>query len=522
MDSRTAHAQDLLAIAQADVLHQHHHHHHHQPASSQDSNTNTASRKYTSPDPSSSVSMTPPPSSQVLPAPLSRASARTPTPSTSQLSSPPPTSRVNSQASLPTSSISLDQINGATEEELRDMASELLATLREVRTRAAHHKLQYNMLCIDSAEANNRMAVELAMAQREVDVLQQAEERRRSDITPPAPAHAEPVVTPANAALMNEMSRHMQILQNENEELRGMLEHSQRTTERREGEIANLVEENERLRGRIRKNRDHLNGMLGDVYESQSPTSVMAAPRYPTTPRSRNRGNHLGDTSAHGQQPFEALLLADKMLNEKNATAPTTPTRNMPPRTHLGLSRSANSGSSMPNTPNYSTRPAQTTRGVLRTPPRSHYNPAQTSYTAPANNHSKARYRRNTDSTVTAPSLVEDAMMIPLKESQATEPYASQIASDLLRHVPQQHGGQLPGGSAHQSQRAGASSAQLQSKLFGQVKKPGVSRPSESDKRSLSGVDDKPQLSPAKRSRIETDVGLGIGDLGAEPGARRI
>ncbi|KAF4546645.1 Mn2+ homeostasis protein [Lasiodiplodia theobromae] len=273
MDHHESAAHELLAMSQEERLH---------PAarprlpsqeSASDHSAGKSDRdKYQSPNPPSS-SITPPPSSQVPPAPPSRTSIRTPTPPTPVLSSPPPTSRPGTQVGAPALSFTLEQINGAAPEELRDIAAELMVALRESRTSAAHHKLQYNMLCMDSVEAQNRMAVELAMAQREVEVLQQAEERRRNDIASPHQSMQQ-TVSPANAALLNEMSRHIQILQNENEELRDMLDHSKRVTERREGEIAGLVEENERLRGRIRKNRDHLNGILGDVYDTDHRSSL--------------------------------------------------------------------------------------------------------------------------------------------------------------------------------------------------------------------------------------------------------
>ncbi|KAL1618351.1 hypothetical protein SLS54_007328 [Diplodia seriata] len=522
MDHRESAAHDLLAMSQEERLHSAAPPR--MPSQETDSSHSAVKSdrdKYTSPNPPTS-SITPPPSSQVPPAPPSRTSIRTPTPPTPVLSSPPPTSRPSTQAAAPALAFTLEQINGAAPEELRDMAAEMMVALRESRTSAAHHKLQYNMLCMDSVEAQNRMAVELAMAQREVEVLQQAEERRRNDIASPHQSlQQQHTVSPANATLLNEMSRHIQILQNENEELRDMLEHSKRVTERREGEIAGLVEENDRLRGRIRKNRDHLNGILGDVYDTGTPMSITSTPRYPNTPRSRNRAHTVTDPRNRSEQAFEALLLADKMLSEKTTTAPTTPTRGHAPKARFSHTRGAQSLSSMPATPNSRSRPSQqpSTVAVPRTPPS--FRPTnQAPRSAPAANVPKTRRRESTDSTITA-SSTENVINESDKDTEIDESQASQMASSMLRRTPQHY---TMGGSPHasqnqsQSQSHGNRGNSIQAKLFGQVKKPGVGRPAEKEKRSISGVDDSEAGNSAKRSRVnESSIGLGIGGVSSSP-----
>ena len=50
------------------------------------------------------------------------------------------------------------------------------------------------------------MAVELAMAQREIDVLQQAEEKRRSTMVPSDQSYQESA-NAANAIMMSELNR---------------------------------------------------------------------------------------------------------------------------------------------------------------------------------------------------------------------------------------------------------------------------------------------------------------------------
>ncbi|KAK7524646.1 hypothetical protein IWZ03DRAFT_367713 [Phyllosticta citriasiana] len=526
MDSRTSAAQELLAMAQEERLNPTAH----SLSESQDTlSTHGASQKterdkFSSPVPPAS-SITPPPSSQVAPVvPAMRTSVRTPTPPTPVLSSPPPTSRTSTQLSGPALSFTVEQINGATAEELRDMVGELLIALREARTSAAHHKLQYNMLSIDSAEAQNRMAVELAMAQREVEVLQQSDERRRNTTTTTCAspsASQDPAVAQANFAVLTEMTRHLQVAQSENEELRGMLDQSKRVTEKREGEIASLLEQNERLRGRIRKNRDHLNGMLGDVYEGNSPVSATGTPRYPTTPRSRNRAHAVGDPGRE-RQAFEALLLADQMLSGKTTTAPTTPNKS---KGRMGHTRGSQSLSSLPATPNRTSAPtgSQPTVAVPRTPPTFHAinHPPQTTSTAPV---SAPRRRESTDSTITASSVEDNVVNESDKDTEIIESQASQMASSMLRRTPQHF---TSSASPHASQSHGqpqrSTTGPMQTKLFGHVKKPGVGRPSlEKEKRSISGVEDHHDgPSPAKRGRMaESGIGLGIGGMSGSPRQR--
>ncbi|KAK8220881.1 hypothetical protein IWZ01DRAFT_489279 [Phyllosticta capitalensis] len=526
MDSRTSAAQDLLAMAQEALIHPTAHT---RPESQDTLSTLSASHKterskFSSPVPPTS-SITPPPSSQVAPVvPAMRTSVRTPTPPTPVLSSPPPTSRTSTQLSGPALSFTLEQINSATVEELRDMVGELLTALREARTSAAHHKLQYNMLSIDSAEAQNRMAVELAMTQREVEVLQQPEERRRNAPTtttntaaPPVDPE-EPAIASANTAMLNEMTRHIQALQNENQELRGMLEQSKCVTEKREGEIASLLEQNERLRGRIRKNRDHINGILGEVYEAGSPVSVTGTPRYPTTPRSRNRAQAMADPGRE-RQAFEALLLADQMLSAKTATAPTTPNK---ATGRMGHTRGSHSLPSIPATPNRTSEPtgSQNTVAVPRTPPTSSFHainhPPQPTSAMPV---SHPRRRESTDSTITASSVEDNVVNESDKDTEIIESQASQMASSMLRRTPQHFTSSAsPHASQSHSQPHRSTSATMQTRLFGHVKKPGVSRPS-LEKRNISGVEDHHDgRSPAKRGRIaEPGIGLGIGGMSGSP-----
>lgn len=460
--------------------------------------------KFTSPAPPTTSSMTPPPSSQI---PNTRIVVRTPTPPTPQLSSPPPTSKLPNQPSALTESaavlFSQDQINHASADELRSMVDELTGVLRDVRLSAAHYKLQYNMAVMESQESASRMAVELAMAQREIDVLQQAEEKRRGNIAAPEPSYQESPTNAANAILMSEMNRQNQILQNENEELRDLLDQQKRLTEHREGELASVMEENDRLKTRIRKNRDHIAPYLPYLEQmNESPPSAFGTPH--ATPRHKvsRVPPSLSNENSRGQNNFEALLLADKMLSQETATAPSTPTRSHAPRSRFGHNRGTHSMSSLPQTPNRRlthvqadvprTPPVFSAVNVPQSAPPAHYQPKQT--------HGR---RESSNSTITASSVDEEEAFTDREDDEVTESQASQLATSMLRRAPP---------PKQMSAPSSQSSNLIQSKIFGQVKKGhSLTRSGDFEKRRLQSAEH--HGSPTKRGRLDPGVGLGIGGL---------
>jgi hypothetical protein len=377
------------------------------------------------------------------------------------------------------------------------MVNSLSNILRDVRLSAAHYKLQYNMAAMESQESASRMAVELAMAQREIDVLQQAEAKRKSAMAAPEPSYQDSA-NAANVIMMSEMNRQNLLLQNENEELRNLYEQQKRLTEHREGEMASLVEENDRLKTRIRMNRDHIAPILEQI-EHNSPRSVYGTPHQPT-PRQRRVPPPLTNES-RGQNNFEALLLADKMLSQETATAPSTPTRPNILRSRFGHHRGAQSMSALPQTPNR--RIAQPRAQVPRTPPA--YIPTTVPRSAPPAHYTQkpaASRRQSSNSTITASSIDEEEAFTDREEDEVKESEASQMATSMLRGVPTS---KMP---APPTQTGNL----VQSKIFGQVKKGhGLTRSSELEKRRLASSDH--HSSPMKRGRIDPGVGLGIGGL---------
>ncbi|KAF1974755.1 hypothetical protein BU23DRAFT_90438 [Bimuria novae-zelandiae CBS 107.79] len=468
----------------------------------------TKAEKFTSPAPRTTSSMTPPPSSQV---PNTRSALRTPTPPTPGLSSPPPTSKLPNQPSALVESaaalFSQEQISNASADELRAMVNDLSGKLRDVRLSAAHHKLQYNMAVMESQESASRMAVELAMAQREIDVLQKAEEKRRSQIPTPEQIYQESPMAAANAILMSEMNRQIQMLQNENEELRDLYEQQKRLTEHRDGEIRGLVDENDRLKSRIRKNRDHMAPYLPYLEQmNESPRSTFGTPH--ATPRHKvNRVSAIPHEN-RGQNNFEALLLADKMLSQETGTAPSTPAR-YGQRSRFSHTRGAQSMSSLPHTPRgHSTHAVE----IPRTP--TTFAPVSIPQSAPAAHYIvKAAHarRESSNSTITASSVDEEEAFTDIEDEEVTESQASQLATSMLRRAPT--GSKPTGSKPTGSKRASAPTSQshlVQSKIFGQVKKGhGLTRSAELEKKRLQPSDH--HESPTKRGRLEGGIGLGIG-----------
>ncbi|KAJ4993977.1 FAD-dependent oxidoreductase-like enzyme [Stagonosporopsis vannaccii] len=448
---------------------------------------------------SRSTSASPPPSSQL---PTSqRAPVRTPTPSTPQLTSPPPTAQLSNTTALAEAAAAVlyshDQVTNASPEELRSMVDHLTNALRDMRLSAAHYKLQHNMAVIESQEAASRMAVELAMAHRELDVLQQAEAKRRQLAAAPDPSYAESA-NAANAVIMAEMTRQHQLLQAENEQLRDLFEQQKRLTEHREGELASLIDENDRLKSRIRKNRDHMAPLLEQMHEHSSPRSTFGTPHQPT-PRRLHR-TPLSNDNLRGTNNFEALLLADKMLSQETATAPTTPrTATHAPRSR-GHHRGAQSMSSLPNTPNRRSHPYAR---PPRTPPS--YRAAAIPQSAPPAHYQQKpahERRQSSNSTITASSVDEEEAFTDREEDHINESQASQMAANMLRQAPPP-----PSKAMH----APPSANLVQSKIFGHVKKGHSSaRPKDFDKR-------RPETTAhyaSPRARVDHHgVGLGIGGL---------
>lgn len=428
--------------------------------------------RFLSPPPLSSSDMTPPPSTQVPGAPVRRSRSRSR--SNSLLASPPDLEKTlcaayGASENLPTA----DEIDMASESQLRSIAKDLLGVAQESRMSALHFKLQNSLLSFSSNEAIKRAEVEQQLARREVEILQSSEYRSRN-----GPAEIKPLQPISNAELELSLKRN-QDLERTNDTLDRRLRRAKKVIEQEKVKFDLLKEENQRLKERIRDNRQHFSLMIEHGSMSLSPHTEIHTPhRAPVRQFSDNSNNngshHMGRDE---NDAFAALLAADRVLNHRDSASVTsTPNHHHVPRHHFHGDM-------------YSTH------SYPRTPARSQPVHQSQQYLTPVGNaHDDERYER--DSTISA-SDIEEAETE--EEEKVTDSRASSLATNMLRSNP---------GSGRQGTRSAASapksSTLLQTKLFGQVKKPSAApslkRKAGSEEENLA----------TKKSKTPANVGLGI------------
>ncbi|KIX04325.1 uncharacterized protein Z518_05192 [Rhinocladiella mackenziei CBS 650.93] len=418
---------------------------------------------YASPPPISG-SMTPPPSTQPprFHSPINRLSVG---PSDTLPASPPMTVRTNVLLALPTP----DAIAKADIEELRRMAKELVAAVRDARTSAAHFKLQHSFLVMESEEAAQRAEVEHQMTRREVEVLQAAEHRQRRSFSMNS-RNSQPPPQPQIDAL----TRTCRVLEEERDEVEHQLLRAKKLVELEKDKVELLTEENARLKKRIRENREHFTRL-----KSLSPTYTTPRDTY-TTPQRKAVPRFAESAPNHAN--IAALLAADQVLSGESVSVPSTPTRTHTTKFKHGHIRGTHSLSSLHTTP-------------AQTLPMTHngYSESMVPFSAPASQlaiESAERERHDRDSTISI-SDAEEGSDDNIPQSQA-----SSLASDMLRRNP---GSQE---SLRLSQNAERSSSLLQTKLFGPVKKSSHLRKRGA---SFGEADIK-----AKKAKVSHGVGLGI------------
>jgi hypothetical protein len=346
------------------------------------------------------------------------------------------------------------------------MAADLVAAVTDERTSAAHFRLQYSLLAMETHEAAQRAEVEHQMTRREVEVLQAAEQRHRAQLSA-TPRNSLPTAQPQ----IDTLTRTCQDLEDERDEYAQKLQRAKKLIELEKDKTELLLEENSLLKRRIRENREHFTRL-----KSQSP--IYATPRDPyTTPR-RAPPRFPETSSSH--QPFAALLAADQVLSGESISVPSTPTKSQSSKFKHGHTRGAHSLSSLHTTP-VRTRPVTADEF-----PDPHY-----PLSAPGSqlvNESAERERHDRDSTISISDAEELSNEVPPSQ-------ASSLATDMLRKNPASQE------SLRLSQSAERSSNLLQTKLFGNVKKP------RAGKRSGSfGEGDM----KAKKAKLNQGVGLGI------------
>ncbi|TVY86019.1 hypothetical protein LAWI1_G008727, partial [Lachnellula willkommii] len=450
-------------------------------------------------------SMTPPPSSQN---PNSRhaltSSRQSPTPNPSILSSPPPTI-VNGAKREPVGSFKRpppDQIASAGPEELREMLHVALSycstmdiSAREARMSEAHCKLQYNLLTIESEEAVKHLEVEHDMTLREVELLQM---RVRDAQAPP------------ELDMYKKRCQKLEdLLSNVSEQLR----RAKRLIISKDDDLSDMHMETKQLRDRIRQNRKHINEMRspgGPLHITSLQNSPVTPQNYRSTPKHTPMTNRsIRQARDHSQEPFAALLLADRVLSQENNSAPSTPiiSRRPDPRTPNRHSRGVQSLSSLPNTPR-SGRPGTANSTLL---PSVQFSPQAETRVANGLIHgivqqSRERRHKSRDSTISASDTEEIARAAAeyRGESQdVPESQASQSATEMLRLDPRESF-EVAASRTTTPIPTGDKSLQ-QSKIFGGLTKPVV------EKRKRKEEYSREYSAKKVRSNASGGIGLGIG-----------
>ncbi|GKZ21449.1 hypothetical protein AbraIFM66951_006156 [Aspergillus brasiliensis] len=414
-----------------------------------------------------SSDMTPPPSSQIPGAPRQRSRST----SSSLLASPPDIQKTlcvayGASENLPT----VDDIDIADESKLRVMAKDLLSVAQEARMSALHFKLQNSLLSFTSNEAIKRAEVEHQLARREVEIIQSSQYRSR---------HCQPEVKAvqqiSNVELELALKRNQE-LGRVNATLDRRLRRAKRLIEQEKEKSDLLEEENKLLKERIRDNRKHFSQMIEHGPMSPSPQRELhASHRRPLPHYVEHDGHQMNGSDSH--DPFAQLLAADRVLNRGSPSVTSTPHRNRAYKQH--------SDGQMRGNPPISSVPI--------TPSRARMAHEGNQYSTPGVESQDSH--RDRDSTISA-SDIEEAETeedIPASEAGA-------LASNMLR--PHAFSNRR---ESRVVANAPKSSTLLQTKLFGQVRKSGVERPSTGLKRKASF-----DGATSKKMKAEERVGLGI------------
>ncbi|KAI9828203.1 MAG: hypothetical protein M1826_006131 [Phylliscum demangeonii] len=463
---------------------------------------------------------------------------RTPTPPAVLPSSPPPTidrgvayaSHLSTEIvyGRATSTDSVPELQTRLERSAAEVAR-LVASLADARTTAAHYQLQHHLLSIEMEEATERMAVEHAMMRREVDVLQAVDPSPRRPFPLPDAVLIEGRVPPSPlpSRVTIDLKRRCHSLETEKDRLKATVRRAKKVIRLRDGEIASLLMETDRLRTRIKENREHfdrvraLGGGPADRRTSHAPDPHLRTPQRHATQRADDaRSAYWTPARPGGEDTFAALLLADQVLRREDASAHSTPLSAAPARTQpAGHTRGTQSLSSLPSTP--APAPAPT---VLPLPHLTPSSPARSRKSLmrpllepPAHAHAHApapRRRQSRDSTISAsdvePAASSDGRKSPATDDVIGESNASQLATHQLRPPPV--ASKTRAGSAADKAKDKVK-VLAQARIVGSITKPRRNARSGAGKeRTAEGTDGPtPDEPPAKKVKSNRGIGLGIG-----------
>ncbi|KAL3427757.1 hypothetical protein PVAG01_01266 [Phlyctema vagabunda] len=432
-------------------------------------------------------SLTPPPSTQYT----SRQQGRD-TPTASMLSSPPATvatglARHNTNFIAHTN-VSEEYLKEASADELRDLVRNLSANgakqdalLAESRMNIAHLNLQMNMLSAEKESELQRMEVEHNMTKCEVRMLSRA----RSDVN-----------TPGSSLLTNyiKLDEKHQALADMAEALRHRLDRAKKIIVAKDDEITDLRESNQMYRKRIQEKHDLYHALRspgGPYHSSNLKTPTGSNPNTPQQHQSTPKRTPMTGR-VEREEPFAALLLADRVLSQENNSAPSTPiiARRTEPRTPIRHHRGAQSLSALQITPN-SSQPMPVNSSLL---PSAQFHPQ----------HDREHRRRESrDSTISAPDAEEiarAALSSFCEESEEiNESQASQTATEMLRVDPREF---FEVAASRTGTPVPSDKTAPPKKMYHNVTKAAM------EKRKLA---DDSGVPSAKKVRMNGDIGLGIG-----------
>ena len=416
------------------------------------------------------------------------------------------------------------QVLDATADDLRAMLQTCIAEQQKLKMETAHHKLQFNLLSLQTEDDAKRAVVEHDMIRREVDALRMAEHSReaRRELSSGSDSSQHKYL---------QMKAWYEAAVEENETLHRRLKAAKKVIQQKEEETVSLAEERDLLLTRIRENREHFHMLCspGGIFHSamtpRHQQQVSTPQRYRSsqaqhTPRASQRDEH--DGREHGISALLQAMSQSQENNNSNNSAPSTPmTSHRAVQRHTSRhSRNAQSMSSLPATPANRARDSgllPSANLVPQTEPRQRYSQHYFAPTTPTPRRNRRRESR--ESTISADEGLEP--VDPLQSfashasraARAPEPrsrtdqedddvfdsQASRAATEMLRRHPgKSFEATSPVGSRGSSPAVDKSAA-LQARLM----------TSGTDKRKFSGGADANasiQGSPPKRMR----VGLGI------------
>lgn len=250
---------------------------------------------------------------------------------------------------------SLTQVREASSEQVRAMLATCIAEHQKLKMETAHHRLQLNLLSLQSSEEANRSEVELVMMRKEIDALRAAEHARSAK-------HQLLNFDEAMQTKYLDAKTDYEDALAEIDALSRRLKHAKRIIQQKDDEVVSLVDERARLLNRIRENREHMNKLRspGGLFHGTSTSA--------STPRKSHHAHSHSTSAVPSHQPRalpdnesgHRLSTLIEALSQDNNSEPSTPVYHRPApssssRHHLpagkGHTRNAQSMSSLPTTP---------------------------------------------------------------------------------------------------------------------------------------------------------------------------